>query len=283
MLTRKKQKLQNAQMSLQFDPILESVSQFFGLRDCANVSKLNRAYHSKTWMNILNSSHRLLILNNVINLDSNSINWISKYRLHLKHQKIRVLHVSDKFDFDLSVIPQLLSLNVYTHISHFPVQVKELALWEISNLATFPNVTGVELLFLPRYYNFTKSLVLKTCPQTIKHIKIKALWDFNCQDLPNVPNLETLFLRAGSIQNVGFIREKFPNLEILHIVSNNALNNPEELALFQHKLVIESDILRSTQVFANFKCRELDISQCTHIHDFSGIAHIPIVKRFEKK
>lgn len=106
---------------------------------------------------------------------------------------------------------------------------------------------------------------------------------FDCQDLPNVPNLETLFLRVESMQNVEVIRENFPNLTIFHIISNNALNHFEELGLFKHKLIIESDILRSTRVFANFKCCELDISHCPNIQDYSGTRHIPIVKRFEKK
>ena len=282
MLTRKKQKLLDSQKVLhlemssrvfQFDPILESVAQFFGLRDCANVSNLNHSYHSKTWMYILNSSHRLSLLNDTIILDHKSLTWISKYRLHLKHQKIHVLHVSNKVNFDLSVIPQLLSLTVYTQISHFPIRVKELTLSAFPNLATFP-VTGVETLFLPHYYDF---FALKTCPQTIKHLKIQTIWHFNCQDLPNLPNLETLFLRVQSMQNVEVIREKFPNLAILHIISNNALSNYKELGLFQGKLIIESQILQATQVFENFQCRELDLSQCPRIQDYSSIAHIPIV------
>jgi hypothetical protein len=264
----------------QFDPILESVAQFFSLRECARVARLSHAYHSKTWMYILNSSHRLSVLNDVINLGHKSLTWISKYRLHLKYQKIQVAR---KLTFDLSIIPQLYSLNVYEPIANFPVQVKELTVSGITRLATFPNVVGVEILFLPHYDFSTSSFVLKTCSKSIKHIKIQTIWPFNCLDLPNLPNLETLFLRVESMQNVEVIREKFPNLTNFHIISNNALNNPEELGLFKHKLIIESDILRSTQVFANFQCSELDLSQCTHIHDFSGIAHIPIVKRFEKK
>jgi Leucine-rich repeat (LRR) protein len=281
MLTRKRQKLLDSQEKLnlemssrvfQFDPILESVSQFLYNRDCANVSKLSHSYHSKTWLYILKSPNRAKI-NDIIDLNDYSWYWILKYRLHLKHQSIQFLY---RVKFDLSIIPQLYSLNVYEPMDKFPGQVKHLTLSGLTDINTFPNIIGVETLFVPHYDSH--SGLLKTCPQTITSIKIQSAWWFNCQDLPNLPNLETLFLRVDYMKNVQTIQEKFPNLKILHIISNS-LVGIEELENFRGKLVVGSRFWQSTQVFANFKTQDLDLSQCPNILDFSGVAHIPIVKR----
>ena len=286
MLTRKRQKLLDSQEVLnlelstrvfQFDPILESVSQFFPLQYCARIARLSHAYHSKTWVYILNSSHRVSLLNHTINLDHKSLTWISKYRMHLKHQKMQV---ASKIKFDLSIIPQLDSLNVYEPIVNFPGQVKHLTLSGSTEINTFPNITGVETFFVPHYDSHCT--LLKTCPQTITNIKIQCEWWFNCFDLPNLKNLETLFLRVDSMKNVHTIQEKFPNLTNLHIISDN-LQGIEELENFRGKLIIESSFIRNTYIFANFKTRDLDVSQCPNILDFSGVAHIPIVKRYEIK
>jgi hypothetical protein len=71
----------------QSDPILESIAQFFGLRDCANVSKLNHSYHSKTWLYILNSSHRLSLLNLYNHIGSQIINLDFKISIASKTSK----------------------------------------------------------------------------------------------------------------------------------------------------------------------------------------------------
>ncbi len=280
MVTRKRQKLLDSQTSLnlelsiggyQFDPILESIAQFFHLRDCVNISSLNHSYHNKTWLYILKSSNRLQRLNGVIILDHKSLSWIYKYRLHLKHQNIQI---SNKVGFDLSVIPQLCSLNVYSDIFTFPVQVKHLALSGFSNVETFPNVVGVETLFLPHYD--PDSSLLMTSPQSIKTIQIQTGCSFNCQDLPHLQHVETLFVRVNFLINVAFIQEKLPNLTTLHLILNN-VRDIDKLHSFRHKIIIESQILQTTGMFAHFQCSELDLSQCINIHDYSGITHIPIV------
>jgi hypothetical protein len=286
MLTRKRQKLLDSQEVLnlemstrvfQFDPILESITQFSPLQSCARIARLSHSYHGKTWMYILNSSHRLSLLNHSINLDHKSLTWISKYRMHLKYQHIQVAR---KIKFDLSIIPQLDSLNVYEPIVNFPGQVKHLTLSGFTEINTFPNITGVETLFVPHYDSHCK--LLKTCPQTITKIKIQSAWWFNCLDLPDLQNLETLFLRVDSMKNVQTIQEKFPNLTNLHIISDN-LHGIEELENFRGKLMIECNRLITTSIFANFKTQELDLSHCPKIFDYSSLVHIPNVKRFEKK
>jgi hypothetical protein len=260
MLTRKRQKVQDVQdqLNLQtyqvfnFNPILECAAQFLHLRECAKVSNLSRNYHNKTWLYVLHSFNRF---DDIIRLNSNSFNWIKKYQFHLKYQK---LEFSGKFD--------LSSFHI-TDIKHVRF---------INYDGEFPNITNVEELFIVVYCNSNLN-IFSTCPNSIKTLRIQGFFPFNGDSLPFLPNLET-FECESYMFNMEQTKEKFPNMTTLHVVKNGTwLMN--QFSYFKHRITIESKEFTATDVFLKFQCHELDLSKCPNIRDYSGVAHIPIVKK----
>jgi hypothetical protein len=286
-MTRKRQKFHEIQEKLnlepsalsvhgfQFHPILESIAQFFNLTDCAKVAKLSHDYHNKTWLYVLHSSNRVELLNNVIQLNIKSLTWITKYRMHLKYQKIQV---SSRIKFDLSSIPQCLSLGVFQNVSKFPLQVKHVIFCRYN--AKFPNIKNVQTVAVTHFD--LHSNVLQTCPKTITKLKIQSFNGFDCQYLPILPVLNKFYCNAYYVRHAKNIQEKLPNVTTLHFKVEQ-LNDLEDLDFFKHRLIINCHRLITTGIFHKFKCQELDLSQCSNIRDYSGVAHIPIVKRYENK
>jgi hypothetical protein len=243
------------------------------LKDCSQVAQLSRSYHNKTWLYILHSSNRLQILNNFIQLNRNSIIWITKYRIHLKYQKIQV---SSAIKFDLSTIPRCHTLEVLKNVSKFPLEVKHLLFFKYN--ANFPKINGVETVAITHFDSHSN--VLQTCTKSITKLKIHSFNNFDCKYLPNLPVLEKLYCNAYYVRHAESIQEKLPNLTTLHLKVEQ-LNNLEDLDFFTHRLIIDCHRLITTGIFYKFKCRELDLSHCPNIQDYSGVTHIPIVKKFK--
>jgi hypothetical protein len=289
MLTRKRQKLLDSQeklnlelstTSFQFHPILESISQFLCLKDCSQVSNLNHTYHGKTWLYVLQTSNRFRT-KDIIKLDTTSMSWIYKYRLYLNRQSIMK---SSKLKFDLSKIPKLLEFHIVKETSAFPLEVKDMYIYSDSINNTnmiFPTVIGVEFLYI--LFTFPEHILnlLNTLPMTLKELNLASNFKFNCELLPVLPNL-LVFRFDMDVDNVECIREKFPNLVNLCIFDFYHSQNYDTLNYFEHTLIINSTYLINTQFFITFKCHELDLSNCPNIEDFSGVAHIPIVKKHQK-
>jgi hypothetical protein len=283
MLTRKRQKLLEIQeklnletfQSFQFDPILESIAQFFNLTDCARVANLNHSYHSKTWFYVLHSSSRSKKLNSIIPLDSNSVTWMTKYRMHLQYQKIEAV----TFPFDLSTIPKCHSLSVYRSTTfNFPSQAKHLIC--TSCYEKFPHIANLQSVSI-RHYCYACELTV--FPATITKLKLHSFFLLNGHKLPFLPNLETFQCNIPHFENMEIMEQKFPNLTTLHLVYDYTIIDLEQFAYFRYRLIIESKSLMITNKFTTFKCQELDLSQCPNILDYSGVAHISIVKRCKQK
>jgi hypothetical protein len=259
-----------------FNPILESITRFLRLGDCARVVKLNHSYYDKTWLYILQSSTRLYKLNDIVEVNDKSMTWISKYRSHLKYQKIQVS--SNNVPFDLSTITQCLSLRVLSNISTFPVRVKHLIFSQYSG-NEFPNIQGVKKVYISDYFN--QSLVT-TCPKTIKKLTIVSFYTLDGQELPILPKLKIFQCNIEHMVNMNLLEKKFPNLTTLHLFFSESLLQMKQFSYFKHRLIIESKSLITANMFSNFQCQELDLSGCPNIQDYSGVAHIRFVKRFEK-
>jgi Leucine-rich repeat (LRR) protein len=168
---------------------------------------------------------------------------------------------------------------VYGHVSHFPKKVKHVVFGNY--YANFPNIENVETVYIT---HFTSHMgILQTCPKTITELKFQSFYTLDCSRfLPNLPALQTLYLSVYSIEKLDDIYENLPNITTLHIKVEQ-LNNIENIYYFKHRLIIESFRLITTGIFAKFQTRELDLSRCENIQDYSGVAHIPIVKRYENK
>ncbi len=259
----------------QFDPILESITQFFRLKDCAIIAHLNNDYHRKTWLYILRSSSRLTKLNNVITINTQSWNWISKYPMHLKYVSFIVFSI---IDYDLSVISECLSLTNFGCITSFPARVKKLTLRNF--YSNFPKNTNIKTVNVS--YDSNRN-PLMTCPQSIQKLKIQDFSPFDCQRFPILPHLKKLYCRIDHMYNLHLLQEKCPNLAKLHLVTCPTLFDMKECSYFKHCLILDCHDLTTTEIFANFQCHELDLSNCPNIQNYSHVQHIPIVKKFSRK
>jgi hypothetical protein len=269
----------------QFDWLLESVTRFLEFRDVGNVSKVNCFYYSKTWRYFLGSVNRCRT-EQPIPLCSKSIKWIKKYRLFIGQEKLEL--DSNSPDFDLSVIPKLFTL-ILSSIptddipTTFPLQVNYLSCEAI--IGDIPNFVATHVLL------FRSSITAYS--ETVETLLIQKDCVY-CHGLPNFPNLKKLELHANYLFNMGGqwdskgllwndvgILTKYPNLEYLKISCRN-IDFVDAIQNYKHKLVIASFDLVDITCFSMLQCSELDLSGCPKIQDYSGVAHIPIVRKYEK-
>ena len=205
MLTRKRKRLKDLQdtfpISTQpahFDPILESLTSFLDLEDCARVSVTNRGYHFQTWKYFLMSSK-----NNFIGINQYSISWIIKYRLFMTHQ---ILKMNKKNNFDLSMIPRvntLWILDVNVIIGSLPLQVKNYFFSRVD--AEIPNMIGTTKVEM--YDSFITS-----DSTSVKHLNVMAQ-NVDCKLLPFFPNLKKLEITCNFLLDPSFIFKQYLNLK----------------------------------------------------------------------
>jgi hypothetical protein len=190
-------------------------------------------------------------------------------------------------DFDLSVIPRLHNL-ILSYIptddipTTFPLQLNYLSCDAI--IGNIPNFTANHVLL------FRSSIT--TYSETVETLTIQTDCVY-CDGLPNFPNLKKLELHADYLFNVDgiwdiavssrekSILERYPNLEYLKISCRN-INFVNAIQNYKHKLVIASFGLVDITCFSMLQCSELDLSGCPNIQDYSGVAHIPIVRKCEE-
>jgi hypothetical protein len=252
-----------------FDPILESITKFLVFKDCSPIDQLNHMYHCKTWKYVLTAVHRSSNCNSIIKLTCESILWVSKYRLFLKHLELEILEANSP-EFDLSSISHLHSLVIYK-VNHkkFPLQMNHLICYDITG--NIPNLLNTHTLYL-----YQSPIICYS--QSVKNLFMCSFDSVDCETLPHFPNLNHLEVSCKFLLNPSRILEKYPNLISLHISCNN-INFVHDIRLFKHYLVLRSWSLVDITSFSMLECSELNLIGCPNIQDYSSVSHIPIVKK----
>jgi Leucine-rich repeat (LRR) protein len=171
------------------------------------------------------------------------------------------------------MVPKLRQLSLFSKdVTNPPIQVKQITFTPCCG--NMKKIIGVEILemFSTNEYDLN---VLKIYSETIRKLYVSA-HILSISLLCFCPNLATLSCSANFITNMDCLWKKFPNLTTLDITLWE-WTDLSELKGFPFRIVLSSDHLINTQCFIDFKCRELDLSLCLNIQDYSSVAHIPIV------
>jgi hypothetical protein len=255
-----------------FEPILESITKFLVFKDCSHVDQLNHMFHFKTWKYVLTAVHRSSNCNSVIKLTCDSILWVSKYRLFLKHLELEILEetYNNAPAFDLSSISHLQGLVIYNvSLKKFPLQMNHLICYDITG--NIPNLLNTNTIYL------YQSLIICSS-QSVQNLFTCSFDSMDCETLPEFPHLNHLEVSCKFLLNPSRILEKYPNLISLHISCDN-INFVAAIRLFKHYLVIKSWPLVDITSFSLLECCELNLIGCPNIQDYSSVSHIPIVKK----
>jgi hypothetical protein len=277
MLTRKRQrdnKIQNRfnastlTQSNQFHPILESITIFLGFKDVSNVARLSTEYHLKTWIYILKSNNRSI--SELINVNFKSVVWLEKYSNSLKNQ-----HLS------------LWSIQHHSHNYHKYRHTQDLTNFENAKVIDF--LTQRQEIHSFKFgppLHVSENVQVEILENVAHHLKELMWLTMYMHHLPFFPKLESLHLTLlltpkPQLKNMfELIAKQCPVLKNL-ILDNDYITDMTGISNTIQKLTIHSQSLRSLESLRCVNLKELDVSECMFITDFSPVSHIPIVKKFD--
>jgi hypothetical protein len=272
--------------------ILHAATQFLEFRDCAKVDQLDKLFHVKLWLHVLNCATRQP--RETINVNEQSALWLERFSDYLRNQSLILNLWSNKAAanyhkiFAALTIPQLYSLRVIDsslrvidskRVITLPRKLHTLTVTHLAGTFNYGNVKQVIL----------KGMVAPDSLRTLSNTVSKMTFYFPSLPfstwpvLPNVTCLKLCFWRNQlDIDNIQAI---FPALLKLFLFNRNnriaisleALRNARLL-----KLKIICDMLVDLEPLCSVALQELDVSDCPRIVDFSSVRHVPIVRKHQK-
>ncbi len=264
--------------------ILQAASQFLNFRDCAKVDQLNKLFHAKLWLHVLNSAARPRYA--IISVNEHSGLWLEKFSSYLRNQSLILDLWGAKKDVNYTIftnltIPQLHSLRVFAS-DHRPItlppKVHEIITTSFHDSITFGDVKDLVLT------GPISSNLLRGVPTTVRKLTL-YFPDLPCSTWPMLPNVTSLKLCCGRRRQhtrIDDLVPAFPSLVKLRLVQteNGTPFNLEPLRNARLlKLKIMCDMLVDLEPLCCVPLEELDVSDCPRVVDFSSVRHVPIIRK----